>query len=228
MFAGHVGVALALGRVERRINVGLFVAASLWLDGLLWILVLLGWETVEIPSDFPATHQPHFVFPYSHSLPAALFWSVLAGVTTWGSCAAARQPGLRLAAWVGAAVFSHWVLDFVVHRPELSLTGTPGHPAGLGLWNHMALALGIESAIVAFGLTMFLRSQPFAPLRSALLVAITLLLLGFTVLGMTVAPAPPSATAMAATSLATIVGACAFYGWLGRLKPSPVPPVHRT
>lgn len=79
MFAGHVGVALVIGRVERRVNVGIFVIAALLLDFALWLFILLGWESVTIPDDFTTTHQPHFVFPYSHGLLAAAGWSVLAG-----------------------------------------------------------------------------------------------------------------------------------------------------
>ena len=37
MFAGHVGVALAIGAAERRVSVGVFVAAALLLDLVLWL-----------------------------------------------------------------------------------------------------------------------------------------------------------------------------------------------
>ena len=63
MFAGHVGAALAIGSAERRLNVGVFVAAALLLDAALWLFVLLGIESVEIPPDFARTHQPAFVCP---------------------------------------------------------------------------------------------------------------------------------------------------------------------
>jgi hypothetical protein len=46
--------------------------------------------------------------------------------------------------------------------------------------------------------------------------ALSLLILAFTILGMTLAPAPPSAIAMAASSLATPIVVCALYCWLGR------------
>jgi hypothetical protein len=68
MFAGHVGAALATGRAEPEINVGIFVFAALLLVVLLWILVLLGWESVTIPADFASTHQAEYVFPWSHGL----------------------------------------------------------------------------------------------------------------------------------------------------------------
>jgi hypothetical protein len=38
----------------------------------------------------------------------------------------------------------------------------------------------------------------------------------FTVLGMTMAPPPPSARAMAVSSLATVTAVCAVAWWLGR------------
>ena len=81
MFAGHVGAALALGRAERRLNVGVLITAALLLDVALWLFVLMGWESVSIPADFVRTHQPEFVFPYSHGLSAGVLWSALAGAT---------------------------------------------------------------------------------------------------------------------------------------------------
>jgi hypothetical protein len=83
MFAGDIGAALAIGRAERRVNVGVFVAAALLLDVLLWLFVLLGWESVVIPADFANRHQPEFVFPYSHGLLSALGWSLLAAAATF-------------------------------------------------------------------------------------------------------------------------------------------------
>ena len=79
MLAGHLGVALAIGRAERRVNVGTFIAAALLLDILLWVFVLLGWESASIPADYARTRQAEFVFPWSHSLVAGLLWSALAG-----------------------------------------------------------------------------------------------------------------------------------------------------
>jgi hypothetical protein len=58
MFAGHIGAAYAIGRIERRINVGTFVFFAMFLDFLLWIFVLTGAESVAFPADFGRTHQP--------------------------------------------------------------------------------------------------------------------------------------------------------------------------
>ena len=74
MFAGHVGAALAIGRADPQVNVGVFVTAAFLLDLLLWLLVLLGWESVSIPADFASTRQPAFDFPYSHGLASTPWW----------------------------------------------------------------------------------------------------------------------------------------------------------
>lgn len=217
MFAGHVGVALALGRVERRVNVGVFVTTALLLDGLLWLFVLLGWESVRIPVDFAASHQPEFVFPYSHGLLAAGLWSALAGPVVVWLCLPPVEVRWRAATLVTAAVFSHWLLDALVHRPELPLAGSDSTNVGLALWRNMPLALVVEAAIVVLGLCLFVPGSSLSRGKSVALAVLTLLLLVFTVIGMTIAPPPPSALVMAASSLATLALVCAVFVWLGRL-----------
>jgi hypothetical protein len=104
MFAGHVGAGLAIGRMERRVNVGVFIAAALLLDFVLWLLVLLGWESVSIPANFASTHQAHFIFPYSHGLVAALAWSLLAAAVAYGGYARSAAIGGRAAVLIGMTV----------------------------------------------------------------------------------------------------------------------------
>lgn len=213
MLAGHIGVGLAIGRWERRVNVGLFVAAALLLDLLLWLFILLDWESVRIPADFLATHQPEFVFPYSHSLLAALFWSVVAGVVVRFAYPHAR------AGWpILVAVFSHWMLDALVHRAELPLAGGATPQVGLALWDHMTVALVIEAVMVLLGLLAFLRGSGLARGRAFGLVALNLGILVLTAVGMTVAPPPPSALAMAGSSLLTLVVICGALAWLGKAE----------
>jgi hypothetical protein len=215
MFAGHVGIALAIGRSERRVNVGAFVLAALLLDVALWVFVLVGWESIAIPGDFARTHQPQFVFPYSHGLLAGLAWSAVAGAAVLLWPARPRGATLRTAALLGAAVFSHWLLDALVHVPELPLTGSRSVKAGLGLWRNMPVALSVEALFVLAGLALFLTGARISRTRKLWLAALSLLVLAFTVVGMTVAPPPPSGTAMAVSSLVTIVVVGSLACWLG-------------
>jgi hypothetical protein len=216
MFAGHIGVALAIGRIERRVNVGVLVAGAMWLDFVLWAFVLLGWESVNIPADFGVTHQAEFVFPYSHGLAAALGWSALAAAVAYLGCSRLAHERWRAAVLIAAAVFSHWLLDVLVHRPEMPLLGSGSATVGLGLWDHLAIALVVEASLVVFGLRLFLNASGLPRGKSIALAGLSLALLAFTAVGMTIAPAPPSASAMAASSLLTLAVVCALFGWLGR------------
>lgn len=216
MFAGHVGVALAVGRLERRVNVGVFVIAALLLDIWLWLFILLGWESVNIPASFAATHQTDFVFPYSHGLLAAGIWSALAGAVASRLYSRLSGATWRVAILVAAAVFSHWLIDVLVHRPEMPLAGSASTVVGLALWNNMPIALLVEAAIVMVGMWLFLSGSGLGRAKSIALAVLSLLILAFTVIGMTVAPPPPSALAMAGSSLATLALVCALFVWLGR------------
>jgi hypothetical protein len=217
MFAGHVGAALAIGRAERRVNVGAFVFAALLLDVILWPLVLLGWESITIPPNFASTHQPEFVFPYSHGLLASIAWSALAGTAFLIWYPHLKKGKSRAAVLVGIAVFSHWLLDALVHVPELPLAGASSMKVGLGLWQSMPVALLAEALILVAGLCLFVPGASLSRVKKFWLTVLSLLILGFTVAGMTVAPPPASVIAMAATSLVTIIVVCALACWLGRL-----------
>jgi hypothetical protein len=217
MFAGHVGVALAIGRAERRVNVGVFVFAALLLDIILWFFVLLGWESVTIPVNFASSHQPEFVFPYSHGLLASIAWSALAGAAIFIGYPRLKKRKLRAAAFVGTAVFSHWLLDALVHVPELPLAGAGSMKVGLGLWQSMPVALVVEAFILVVGLCLFMPGASLSRAKKLWLAVLSLLILAFTVVGMTVAPPPPSVNAMAASSFVTIIVVCVLACWLGRI-----------
>lgn len=215
MFAGHIGVALAAARVEPRVSVGMFAAASLLLDFLLWLFILFGWESVTIPGDFAQSHQPEFVFPYSHGLFASAVWSSAAGALVFLLSRSRAGERSRPALLVAGVVFSHWLLDALVHRAELPIAGAASHQVGLGLWHDMPIALVVEAALVLVGLLLFFPGCGLSRQKKLALAALSLLVLAFTVVGMSVAPPPPSATAMAASSLGTIVVVCLLMGWLG-------------
>lgn len=214
MFAGHVGAGLAFARLERRVNVGVFVASALLLDIVLWILVLLGRESIVLPADFASTRQPQFTFPFSHGLVASLLWAALAGGALYASASRLGAFRARAALLAGTAVFSHWSLDALVHRSELPVVGSL--TAGLGLWDQLPLALGVETGILFFGMGAFLTASDLPRGRSIGIAAVALLTLALTLTGMSVAPPPPSASVMASSSLVTLVVVCALSSWLGR------------
>jgi len=157
MFVGHYGVSFAAKTLDRRIPLWtLFVAVQL-LDVLWAPLVLLGVEKVRIVPGITASNPfDLYYMPYTHSLLAAVIWSLAAlwAYHRWGRA----SPGGRAAVVVGLAVLSHWVLDLVVHRPDLPLYDNTAK-VGLGLWNRPVLAFALEAALLLGSMAVYLRGQ---------------------------------------------------------------------
>ncbi|GMV05569.1 MAG: hypothetical protein AMXMBFR53_18470 [Gemmatimonadota bacterium] len=197
MFVGHYATALAAKRAAPSAPLALLVFAAFWID-LLWpVLLLLGVETVRIvPGITLMTPLDFESYPVSHSLLAVVGWGALVGGLAWWRLRDAR------AAWVtGAVVVSHWVLDWLTHRPDLPLW--PGGPeAGLGLWNSMAGTLGVEGLLLAVGVWLYASvSRPTRPSGRWAFVGLTAFL-AVTWLANFFGPPPPSAGAIAVTALA--------------------------
>jgi hypothetical protein len=197
MFVGHLAVALAAKRVEPRAPLGVLVGAAFGLD-LLWpVLLMAGVERVRIdPGNTAFTPLAFDHYPWSHSLTMAVIWAVVVG----RSSAAILRRG-RAGVVIGALVLSHWLLDFLTHRPDLPLW--PGGPmTGLGLWNSIPWTLVVEGVLYAGGIAIFARATTAhdAAGRWALwgLVAVTAAIW----LSGPLSPPPPSATAVATVAAA--------------------------
>src|SRR5713101_1980836 len=145
MFVGHYGVSFAAKRGDRSIPLwALFLAVQL-LDVFWSVFILTGIEKVRIVPGITASNPLDLYYmPYTHSLVAALLWSAAAFLVY--RLARGREAGSG-AIVVAAAVFSHWVLDFIVHKPDLPLYDNTVK-VGLGLWDHRALAFGLEAAVL--------------------------------------------------------------------------------
>lgn len=221
MFAGHVGAGLALGRTSRRLNVGILIFAALLLDVLLWIFVTCGIEHAYVPPDFAVHHYLRFTFPWSHGLAASLLWAAAAGAGAW-ACArswAAARTSAALA--IFAAVLSHWVLDVLVHAPEMPLAGGASSKVGLGLWDHRAIALALELTITFAGLGLYLAGSGLSRGRAAALSMLVIAIAALTIGGMTVAPPPTDVRGQALGALTSICVLALLCGWLDGSKPRP-------
>jgi membrane-bound metal-dependent hydrolase YbcI (DUF457 family) len=158
MFIGHYGPALAAPALVKTVPLWVLFFAVQFLDIVWGPLILAGIEQVRIVPGFTAMSplDLHHM-PYTHSLPGAFVLSALLGAA-YGFIA--RKERLAGALLVAGVSFSHWLLDLIVHAPDLLLW--PGGPvAGFGLWNNLPLALGLEVALVLAGLVFYLRAtQP--------------------------------------------------------------------
>lgn len=158
MFVGHEAIGLAGRAKVPGISLGTWLLAVQFLD-LLWpVFLLLGWEHVRIaPGDTRMTALDFYDYPITHSLVGALGWSVVfaAGYIAFGKTA--REERRRGALLLGAAVFSHWILDLIVHRPDLPVL-PHGPYVGLGLWNVPAAELLLEGGLYVAGIAVYLRA----------------------------------------------------------------------
>src|SRR5207247_2668667 len=115
MFVGHYGVSFAAKRGDRSIPLWtLFVAVQL-LDVFWSLFVFFGIEKVRIVPGITASKPLDLYYmPYTHSLVAALLWSLGAYVAD----RAIRAFGAwdRAALLVARAAFSCWVVALVVPR----------------------------------------------------------------------------------------------------------------
>lgn len=197
MFAGHLAVALAAKAAEPKAPLGALVAATFGID-LIWpALLLAGAESVSIePGATAFTPLSFDAYPWSHSLAMVAVWSLLA----WGL---ARGLGVapRAAALIGGVVLSHWVLDLVVHRPDLPLW--PGGPeAGLGLWNSIGGTILLEGALFVGAILLFTRKFPVRDRLGSTGIVALLSIVGVIWIAGPFSPPPPNEIAVAVAGLA--------------------------
>ncbi|HEX9785424.1 MAG TPA: hypothetical protein VGA56_22160 [Opitutaceae bacterium] len=153
MFIGHYAVALVARSAAPRASLGVLFGAT-QLPDLVWpVCVLLGWEHVEIVPGITAFNPLEFTsHPWSHSLLMVTAWGALAGL--------AYHLLARDRAGAAAVVFlaiSHWVLDWVSHRPDLPVWPGGMERLGLGLWNSIPGTLLVEGSLFFAGAAMYLR-----------------------------------------------------------------------
>jgi hypothetical protein len=101
---------------------------------------------------------------------------------------------------LGLAVLSHWLLDFLVHLPDLDLVNE-SYKVGLGLWRYPAIETGVEFALVIAGLALYFRSSPGLSLARRAAIAALCATIGAVELAGSFGPPPPSVKTMAAAGL---------------------------
>lgn len=192
MVAGHFGLAAAVKAKEPQVPLWSLMLATAWLDVLFVPLYIAGIERIEPAPGTGGTGYGEGVIyaDYTHSLVGALALGLLFGLIAavpWG-----RRTGVVL----GAVVFSHWVLDLLVHRGDMPIL--PGNLGdlprlGFGLWQIPLAAAAAELALVAIGTVLYgraaaRRAGPAAGGRSRLAAgatfAVGVLVLGLSVLGL--------------------------------------------
>lgn len=193
MFIGHYGVGLAAKKAST-VSLGLLFLACQFLD-LLWpTLLLLNVEHVSINANASSPVPLTFTdYPYSHSLSMAIVWSLLFGIIYW-----LIKRNKQYAVILGLCVLSHWLLDFIVHLPDLPLyPSASSAKVGLQLWTSRVASIALESFIFILGLILYLRATKPKNKTGAIVFWILISLLILAHIANLFSPPPTSVTAVA-------------------------------
>jgi membrane-bound metal-dependent hydrolase YbcI (DUF457 family) len=154
MFIGHFGVGLAAKKIDKKPSLGTLFMAAQWMD-LVWpLLLLFGLEKVNIePNNNPFLRLDFIYYPFTHSLFSSIIWAVLFGLVYF-----IIRKNLKSSILLGVLVLSHWILDFIVHEPDLMLVPWSNVVVGLGLWNSVVLTIIVEGSIFILGSYLYIIS----------------------------------------------------------------------
>lgn len=144
MFVGHYAAAFAAKAIEPKAPLWTLAAASQLIDIGWSSFIIAGLERASVDPALPGSTLVLYQMPWTHSLAAVLAWSLGAALLV--------KLILRLPLWasavVGLTVFSHWLLDLLVHRPDLELW-PGGDKVGFGLWNFPVPEQALEMGLLA-------------------------------------------------------------------------------
>jgi hypothetical protein len=219
MFIGHYGPAFGGKAALSQIPLWVLFIAVQWMDVVWSVFVRTGIEHVRIvPGYTEGSPLELYDMPYTHGLVGALILSALLGAIV----ALFMRDNKRAAFFVVAAcVFSHWILDLVVHMPDLWIYD--GVKVGFGLWRWLWISLPLELASLFIGAWLYTSAVPARGYGNAVLWAFVALMAGvefYAAFG----PAPASPIAAAQTALVAY-GALALVAGLVDLTRKPVPRV---
>jgi hypothetical protein len=215
MFVGHYGVACAAKPAAKHVPLWVFFLAVQWLDVVWSVLVLLDIEKLRIVPGFTqANALDLYYMPYTHSLAGSAALSLLLGA------AVAVAYGHRRGATFGivsAAAFSHWLLDLIVHVPDLPLYDDTAK-VGLGLWRHVALSFPLELIVLIAGAWIYARAVPAATVQARLALWAFIVLMAALQVYVNFGPPPSSEPMMAIVALTLYVLLAAIAKWVERVR----------
>jgi membrane-bound metal-dependent hydrolase YbcI (DUF457 family) len=173
MFIGHFAVGFAAKKFAPRASLAVLLAAPLFADILWPFFLFAGLERVRIdPGNTKFTPLDLAYFPWSHSLLMCVVWATAFAVIYHRITH--YRPG-AVAVWIG--VLSHWLLDWITHRPDMPLY-PGGARYGLGLWNSIPGTMAVEIAMLAVGILLYVQAtRPRDRIGTYALLAYVILLL---------------------------------------------------
>ena len=210
MFIGHFAVGFAGKKAAPNASLAALLLAALFADVLWPVLVAIGAEEVRIAPGATVYTPLEFVsYPWSHSLLMLIIWGALFAAYYRG-----KPDGARTGFVLGLLVVSHWVLDWITHKPDMPLW--PRGPVfGLGLWNSVYGTMAVEVVMFVVGVIIYsTTTRARDRIGSIGWWALVVLLGGFYVMDSVSGSPPPSVSAIWISALIATAIILVWAGWV--------------
>ena len=153
MFIGHFAPALAAKAITKdapRLGT-LFIAAQL-VDWAFFLFAMVGIEKMRVvPGITEMNPMDFYHMPITHSLVGTSGFAI-----GFAALIYLLSRNAVAATWAGIVVISHWLLDLLVHRPDLTIAGG-GTKLGLGLWNKPWIEMPLELGLIGLAFWWYMR-----------------------------------------------------------------------
>ena len=148
MFIGHYGPAIWDAQRSRGVRLWHAFLAVQAIDLVSFSFSIFGLEGTQKPD---GSHPLALDIAWSHSLLSAIIISFIVAFIYRGL---KPQAGWKAAIIMGCLAFSHWPLDWLVHRPDLPFYPGGELMMGLGLWDYPWLTFFAE-VILFWGMILW-------------------------------------------------------------------------
>jgi hypothetical protein len=154
LFIGHYSVSYISKRIEPLLPLWLLFLAVQFVDIIWSLFIFTGIEEATISHEVPGTPLNLLYMPYSHSLVGSLFWSGIAFIAI-RYLPILKSRNFKKALIVSIAVFSHWLLDLIVHTADLPLWMNT-YKVGFGLYEHAMMSFLLEVVVLIVGFIFYM------------------------------------------------------------------------
>lgn len=215
MLVGHLAVGLIAKRLEPKVSLGTWVLAVMLADLLVFPFMLAGLEHFRAEPGARLNRMVGDGIAYSHSLLMDAVWAAL-----FAGAYFLRRRYPRGAWLLFAAVLSHWLLDFVSHRPDMPLAPGVGAVFGLGLWNSLPATLIVEGGFWLLAVILYVRATRPAKRAGAFAFWVGVALLTLVWYGNITAGMNPDPVKAGVGGLILFSLLVAWAYWVNRLRPA--------
>ncbi len=176
MFIGHYAPAFVAASITARRpkagpGLGTFFVAAVLVDCVFFALALIGIEKIG-SGGFANVTLPYdlYTHPFTHSLAGTGIWAL-----GFGAIIGFWYRDFFAGMLAALVVASHWLLDWIMHAPGLTLTlSGAGDIYGLGLEQHKGPAIALELALTLAAFAFYLKRSRGPILQPVMLFAVML------------------------------------------------------